>query len=62
LASAGKKERDGKGSNRFRLVLVADEPDEARQAAGKVFERLRGTDEKVHLHVTGRSDTLFNAS
>jgi hypothetical protein len=61
LVNAGKKERDEKGLNRFRLVLVADEPREVRQTAGKLFDELRGTDEKVHLHVIDRSDTLFNA-
>ncbi len=56
LVNAGKKERDEKGLNRFRLVLVADEPDEVRQAAGRQFEELRGNDEKVHVHVISRKD------
>jgi hypothetical protein len=61
LVSSGKKERDEKGLNRFRLVLVADEPDEVRRVTERPFEELRGSDEKVHLHVIGRSDTLSDA-
>jgi hypothetical protein len=56
LVDAGKKERDEKGLNRFRLVLVADEPDEVRQTAEGQFEKLRGNDEKIHLHVISRKD------
>jgi hypothetical protein len=56
LMAAGKKERDEKGLNRFRLVLVADEPEEVRQVAERQFEELRGVDEKVHLHVIRISD------
>jgi hypothetical protein len=61
LVDAGKKERDEKGLNRFRLVLVADEPDEVRQAAEGQFEELRGNDEKIHLHVISRKDLFFTA-
>lgn len=56
LFTEGKKQRDEKGLNRFRLVLVADRPDEVRQAAERQFEELRGTDEKIHLHVIKKSD------
>jgi hypothetical protein len=60
LVDAGKKERNEKGLNRFRLVLVTDEPEAMRRAAEKLFEELRGTDEKIHLHVIGRDDMPFN--
>jgi hypothetical protein len=59
LVAAGKKERNEKGLNRFRLVLVADNPEEVRQIAVRQFEELRGNDEKVHLHVISRSAILF---
>jgi hypothetical protein len=59
LVSAGEKERDEKGLNRFRLVLVTDEPEAIRQAGGKLFKELRGTDEKVHLHVINRKAMPF---
>lgn len=61
LIEAGKRERDTKGLNRFRLVLAADRPDDLRQAAGKLFDELRGPDEKVHLHVIGRDGLPFTA-
>lgn len=61
LVTTGIKERDEKGLNRFRLVLVSDWPDEVRQAAERQFEELRGTDGKVHLHVIKRSQLLFTA-
>jgi hypothetical protein len=59
LVAAGRKERDEKGLNRFRLVLAADDPGGLRQAAEKHFEGLRGTDEKVHLHVIDRKAMPF---
>jgi hypothetical protein len=61
LVAAGRKERDEKGLNRFRLVLVTDEPTEVQRVAGKIFEELRGADEKVHLHVIRKSDIPFTA-
>ena len=61
LVTRGRKERDEKGLNRFRLVLVSDRPDEVRQAAEQQFEELRGNDEKVHLHVIKKNDLLFIA-
>lgn len=59
LVSRGKEERDEKGLNRFRLVLVADEPDEVRRFTERPFEELRGSDEKVHLHVINRKAMPF---
>jgi hypothetical protein len=40
LVNAGKKERDEKGLNRFRLVLVSDTPDEERRCAERLFKEL----------------------
>ncbi|NTV53835.1 MAG: hypothetical protein HGA73_00050 [Syntrophaceae bacterium] len=59
LVRRGKEERDGKVLKRFRLVLVADEPREIRQSADRLFEELRGGDEKVHLHVIKKNDLFF---
>lgn len=61
LVARGRKERDEKGLNRFRLVLVSDRPDEVRQAAERQFEELRGNDEKVYLHVIKKNDVFFTA-
>ncbi len=59
LVASGRKERDKKGLNRFRLVLAADDPEEIRRVAGKTFEELRGNDEKVHLHIIRKSSIPF---
>ncbi len=62
LVKSGRTEREEKGLNRFKLVLVTDEPNEVRQSAERLFEELRGTDEKVHLHVIGRNDFPLNTA
>jgi hypothetical protein len=54
LIKAGKEERDARGFNRFRLVLVSDDL-ALRETAFKAFKGLPGTDEKVHLHVIGKA-------
>ena len=61
LIAAGRRERDGKGLNRFRLVLAAEAPGDVRESAERQFEGLRGNDEKVHLHVIGKHDGPFTA-
>ena len=52
----GVVERDKKGFNRFRLVLVASHPDELRSSAEQAFNSSGYTDEKTHLHVVNESD------
>jgi hypothetical protein len=52
----GIAERDKKGFNRFRLVLVASRPDELRSSAERAFDSSGYTDEKTHLHVVSESD------
>ena len=52
----GVEERDNKGLNRFRLVLVASHPDALRSSAELAFENSGYTDEKTHLHVVNESD------
>jgi len=59
LLAAGRKERDEKGLNRFRLVLVADEPESIQRIAEQQFGELRGKDEKLHLHVIRGKDNPF---
>jgi hypothetical protein len=60
LVTAGKKERDSKGFNRFRLVVVLDDETEQNKVA-KVFEALPDKDEKVHLHMIRREKNLFSS-
>ena len=47
----GVTERDGRGFNRFRLVLAASRPNELRAAAEEAFRISPHRDERVHLHV-----------
>jgi hypothetical protein len=61
LVAVGMKERNEKKLNRFRLVLVVDDPEEVRWLAERQFEELRDSDEKVHLHVIKKDDLLFTA-
>ena len=52
----GVAERDNKGFNRFRLVLVASQPDVLRSSAEFAFESSGYADEKTHLHIVSESD------
>ena len=52
----GVVERDKKGFNRFRLVLVTSCPDELRSSAEQAFDNSGYTDEKTHLHIVNESD------
>jgi hypothetical protein len=55
LVTAGKKERDGAGFNRFRLVLAADDISKITKEAEKIFNSLN-EDEKIYLHtLSGKS-------
>ena len=54
----GVEERDKKGFNRFRLVLVAARPDDLRSSAERAFNSSGYTDEKTHLHVVNESDVV----
>lgn len=55
LIDAGEKERNDRGFNRFRLVLVSEHPDVIKDDAHKLFEQL-GKDEKIHLHIVSRNE------
>ena len=52
----GVGEREKKGFNRFRLVLVASCPDGLRSAAEQVFDSSGYADEKTHLHIVNETD------
>lgn len=56
LIKAGRDERDARGFNRFRLVLVSDDA-ALRERAFKAFKKLPEVDEKIHLHVVGKAGT-----
>ena len=52
----GIEERDNKGLNRFRLVLVTSHPDELHSLAERAFNDSGYANEKTHLHVLNESD------
>ena len=60
LISAGKHDRDSRGLNRVRLVVVADESLD-RLPVQSQFDRLKGTDEKIHLHIIRKEKSIFTA-
>lgn len=49
--AAGKQERDVRGLNRFRAVLVAADQAAVTDSAQRIFEEFEGKDERVHLHI-----------
>jgi hypothetical protein len=55
LLKAGKDERDARGFNRFRLVLVSEDKD-LKKVASDAYKNFHGLDEKVHLHVISKRE------
>ncbi len=55
LVSAGKEERDKRGLNRFRLVIVTDASTGAADGIRRKFDGLQDRDENIHLHVISSS-------
>ena len=49
--ATGRRVRDEGGYNRFRLVVVTDEPDAARPVLERRFERFQDRDDRLYLHV-----------
>jgi hypothetical protein len=56
LLHEGKKEREASGLNRFRLVIATDDPKSIEKDMTSNFESLRGSDDRIHLHVIAKSD------
>jgi hypothetical protein len=55
LVAEGKKDRDGSGMNRFRLVIVSDKKNAIQQYAHSIFDTIE-KDEKIHLHIIYKND------
>ncbi len=55
LVRMGAKKRDEQGFNRFRLVLIATDPQSVEKRASEVFSSL-AADDRIHLHVIGRDE------
>jgi len=51
ILSEGRKERDSRHLNRFRLVLVANDVEAISDDAHMVFDSIDDLDDKVHLHI-----------
>ena len=55
LVACGRRERDERGYNRFRLVIACDEPASAGTAVQHAFNEATGSDERAHLHCLPRA-------
>jgi hypothetical protein len=51
-AHKGRAERDSRAMNRFRLVIVADDPVASGPLCEAAFQQTPGVDDRVHLHVS----------
>lgn len=49
--ASGLVERDAKGFNRLRVVVAADDPEDLRAMAERIFSESAPRDERTHLHV-----------
>jgi hypothetical protein len=56
IIGLGKNERDNKEFNRFRLVLVGDDPAELKNIFEDKFNNIEDKDDKVHLHFLDRDN------
>jgi hypothetical protein len=62
IVEAGKEERDGKGFNRFRLVLAGEGNGNSTDAAADaalLFEGLECVDDRIHLHIIPSDEISF---
>lgn len=51
MIGAGKRERDEKGLNRFRAVIVTPTKEDLEPIATELFDAISGRDDRMHLHV-----------
>lgn len=56
LLEAGRKERDDRNFNRFRLVLVAASDSQVRLEVNRALKLSKAVDEKVHVHILEKPD------
>jgi len=56
LLEAGRKERDDRNFNRFRLVLVADEDSGVKHEMDRALKLSKAVDEKVHVHIMDNAE------
>jgi hypothetical protein len=60
LVSAGKQERDSRGLNRFRLVIVTDGIPGNGDAIRRTFGELQEKDENIHLHIISSNNKYLD--
>ena len=60
ILSEGRKERDSRHLNRFRLVLVANDVEAISGDAHMVFDSIDDLDDKVHLHVLSNQECAMH--
>lgn len=58
MIEQGRRERDGKGLNRFRAVIVTAAKAQVQPRAEALFAEIDGKDDRVHLHVLAPGDIL----
>ncbi|MCU7805924.1 MAG: hypothetical protein KZQ92_10955 [Candidatus Thiodiazotropha sp. (ex Lucinoma borealis)] len=56
IVAIGKSERDKKGYNRFRLVILTHGSGDLKEKAGELFAIAAGDDNKLHIHVINASE------
>ena len=54
LVNEGRRERDSRGLNRFRLVLGANDVDAVSKEAKSALESIDDLDDRLHLHVISK--------
>lgn len=55
LVARGRRERNERGYNRFRLVIACDEPVSENSSVQRAFNEAAGNDERAHLHCLPRA-------
>jgi hypothetical protein len=61
LAAAGRRDRDAHGLNRFRLVVLLDDPGSRSEALADKFASAVGDDERAHIHAVDGASPLLAA-
>jgi len=56
LIAHGRAWREDRNLNRFRLVIISNDPTEFETQANEIFVKNIGNDEKIHLHVLSEND------
>jgi hypothetical protein len=56
VVQKGLSERDVRGLNRFRIIIVTENYEEIKEGAQKKFRAIHERDEKVHLHVIHKEE------